>query len=175
MEHLRMALPDINYIVFNKVVPDGCSNKRPDCLIDCGTFSIIIECDEHQHSGYSTSCDNVRTMTLFRDLQNRPLIMIRFNPDSYTDINGVYHKRSLNVTDQGDVIPTEEWLPRFNQLVTIVKTKIETTVIPEAELTTIRLWYNGSDNVGLSVKSNNADEEYESDEESEDSDLDSID
>ena len=85
-DDLRVRFPDkdIN-MIFDKAVDGGCSKKRPDVLIDLLLYSIIIECDEGQHKNYE--CENKRTMQLFEDLENRPLILIRFNPDSYIENN----------------------------------------------------------------------------------------
>ena len=86
-DELRVRFPDkdIN-MIFDKAVDGGCSKKRPDVLIDLLLYSIIIECDENQHKNYE--CENKRTMQLFEDLGNRPLVFIRFNPDDYIN-NGV--------------------------------------------------------------------------------------
>jgi hypothetical protein len=68
---------------FDKKV-GACSKRRPDAFIDLLTHVLIIECDENQHGSYNTSCENSRTMELFVDFNNRPIVFIRFNPDTYT-------------------------------------------------------------------------------------------
>jgi hypothetical protein len=70
-------------IITDKKIYDGCSRKRPDIFIDLGYQVIIVEIDEEQHKNYS--CENKRIMELSQDLNHRPLIMIRFNPDEYID------------------------------------------------------------------------------------------
>lgn len=50
--------------------------------------SMIVEVDENQHETYDCTCENKRVMALFQDLGSRPLVMIRFNPDEYTTMNG---------------------------------------------------------------------------------------
>ena len=74
-------------MIFDKKV-GGCSLRRPDCYIDKFTHIVIIECDENQHR--DTSCENKRTMELFQDFGNRPIIFIRFNPDKYITKNQKY-------------------------------------------------------------------------------------
>jgi hypothetical protein len=74
--------------VHDKKVVDGCSSKRPDLLLDLGYMIIIIEIDENQHQFYDSSCESNRIMTISKDLQYRPIIMIRFNPDDYKSENG---------------------------------------------------------------------------------------
>lgn len=72
--------------VSDRVIQDGCSRKRPDLLLDLGYQVIIVEVDEEQHkrTSYDVSCENKRLMQLSQDLDHRPIIIIRFNPDNYT-------------------------------------------------------------------------------------------
>jgi len=44
---------------------------------------VIIEVDENQHIDYDCSCENKRIMELSQDLDHRPIVFIRFNPDEY--------------------------------------------------------------------------------------------
>jgi hypothetical protein len=69
--------------IADKIVSDGCSKKRPDLLLDLGYQVIIIEIDEKQHIDYECSCENKRIMELSQDVEHRPIIFIRFNPDDY--------------------------------------------------------------------------------------------
>jgi hypothetical protein len=69
--------------VSDKKVQDGCSKRRPDLLLDLGFQVIIIEVDENQHINYDCSCENKRLMEISQDIGHRPLVFIRFNPDSY--------------------------------------------------------------------------------------------
>ena len=62
----------------------GCSRRRPDLLLDLYTH-VIIEIDENQHTDYDCSCENKRLMELSQDCDHRPIVFIRFNPDSYLD------------------------------------------------------------------------------------------
>jgi hypothetical protein len=65
------------------IIKDGCSKKRPYLLLDLGYQIIIVEVDENQHDNYDSTCENRRIMEMFKDLQHRPIIFIRFNPDDY--------------------------------------------------------------------------------------------
>lgn len=69
----------IDNVTFDKKILGGCSKRKPDFFIDRLTHCITGECDENQHTDYS--CENRRSMELFQDLGNRPLVMLRFNPD----------------------------------------------------------------------------------------------
>jgi hypothetical protein len=48
-----------------------------------GSHIIIVEIDENAHTNYDCSCENKRLMELSQDINHRPLIFIRFNPDEY--------------------------------------------------------------------------------------------
>ena len=72
-------------IVSDRVIQGGCSRKRPDMLIDLGYQLIIIEVDENQHIDYDASCENRRIMELSKDVEFRPIVFVRFNPDEYTN------------------------------------------------------------------------------------------
>jgi hypothetical protein len=74
--------------VADKRVKDGCSGKRPDLLLHMGSYIIIVEIDENKHNGYDCSCEHKRLMQLSQDLEHRPIIFIRFNPDGYTNEKG---------------------------------------------------------------------------------------
>jgi hypothetical protein len=69
--------------VHDKPIQDGCSKRRPDLFLDLGYQIIIIEIDENQHLDYEDICENKRIMILSQDLNHRPIIFIRFNPDDY--------------------------------------------------------------------------------------------
>ena len=126
--------------VFDKIVDDGCSRRKPDVRIECYTHSIIIECDENQHKSISYNCEHKRMMELFQDLGNRPIIFIRFNPDSYTDKEGKKHKSCFNYKKSSTVMNKKEWKNRISELVKLIqKYYIE---IPEKEVTTKKLFFD---------------------------------
>lgn len=124
---------------FDKPIDNGCSMRRPDVLLDLLTHCIIIECDEHQHGSYL--CETKRSMQIFMDLGDRPLVVIRFNPDSYkingnkvdgcfkNNINGGY-KRNL-----------KEWRSRLDKLFSIIDYYIDPEHINK-EYTEEKLFYN---------------------------------
>ena len=88
VDKIKEKYPDFTWI-HDKKVEDGCSKRRPDLLLDMGDRIIIVEVDENKHTAYDCSCENKRLMEISKDLQHRPIIFIRFYPDSYIDKNGV--------------------------------------------------------------------------------------
>jgi len=82
-------------------------------------------------------------MELFQDLGNRPIVFIRFNPDSYLDQNNnkfascfKYHK----ITGVPIIANEKKWNSRLNTL----KSKIEYHIvnIPEKEVIIKKLYFN---------------------------------
>jgi hypothetical protein len=106
--------------VADKKVQDGCSRRRPDLLLDMGSHIIIVEIDENKHTEYDCSCENKRLMELSQDLQHRPIIFIRFNPDSYINQDGILIKSCWKLNRLGvmQVIKTKqiEWEERISIL-----------------------------------------------------------
>jgi len=72
-------------IIEDKKIKDGCSLRRPDWLVDMGSHVIIVEVDEDRHLKYDCICENKRIMEISQDLGHRPIVLIRFNPDGYTE------------------------------------------------------------------------------------------
>jgi hypothetical protein len=79
-------------IIHNKSIKKNNSDKsyRPDFLIDCNNFFLIIECDENKHRRYK--CEEVRMNNIIFQL-GLPCIFIRYNPDS--KINKITKHRVL--------------------------------------------------------------------------------
>jgi hypothetical protein len=151
-DELRVRFPDkdIN-MIFDKAIDGGCSKRKPDVLIDLLLYSIIIECDEGQHKNYE--CENKRTMQLFEDLGNRPLIIIRFNPDGYTEGSSGENNQKVEgcfipLTKIEDIhkkkfyeLNEKEWKRRVDILEEVIRGKMSDD-IPEKEVEEIKLFYD---------------------------------
>jgi hypothetical protein len=101
MLFLHGTIPDDERTKLNKSIGAECGGYRPDIYIDCGTFILVVEIDEHQHrsqyisrivdgvvtpmvvGSYSTECEFVRMMSIVSKEQ-MPVYFIRFNPDKCT-------------------------------------------------------------------------------------------
>jgi len=139
-QHLRGALMQFENLklIFNKQIDGGCSKNRPDVRIELLTHTIIIECDEEQHKQYS--CENKRVMEIFQDLGNRPLIIIRFNPDSYVDGSGKKNYGCFSTTKTGSLsLNQKEWDRRTKLLADRIN---ESHNIPEREVTLENMFYD---------------------------------
>lgn len=139
-DFIDKEFPDKN-IVYDRIIQGACSKRRPDFYMDCGTHNLVIECDEEQHEDYA--CENKRIMQLFLDGGSIPLVIIRFNPDSYIDETGnkvascFRNSRKVNVPVIDD---KKEWEKRLEVLKSTIDRYIET--VPEKEVTIEKLFYD---------------------------------
>jgi hypothetical protein len=101
--YITQRFPNIISIL-DKTIQWGCSKRRPDVYIDMGTHVVIIEIDENQHSSYEIICENKRIMEISKDINYRPLVVIRFNPDSFIDKDGVKFPTCWRNTKNGTVL-----------------------------------------------------------------------
>ncbi len=142
VDRITHAFPDFTWVA-DKRVQDGCSARRPDLLLDLGTHIIIVEVDENKHTDYDCCCEHKRLMEISQDLQHRPVIFIRFNPDAYEDINGNYIESCWKLNKQGVIcIPTNkesDWEER----IVILKRQIQYWINNPTEKTVeiIELFY----------------------------------
>jgi len=141
VQFIQSAYSELSWIYDKKIV-DGCSKRRPDLFLDLGYQIIIIEVDENQHVDYNVECENKRIMEISQDIGHRPIIFIRFNPDSYTE-NGIEHKTCW--TEIKNTISNEminEWNDRLNKL----KSTIDFWINPENKtdktIELIKLFYD---------------------------------
>ena len=142
MSDLIKTFSDLN-IIRDKIIAGGCSKRRPDGLIKLNDSNIIIEIDENQHNNESYSCDNKRTMSLFEDLGNSSLTIIRFNPDKYKTKENKIVKSLFSCTKstgQLKIVSQNNYNKRFNILVDTIKSQLN--IIPDKELNIIKLFYN---------------------------------
>lgn len=144
VEYIKEKIQHIDWIS-DKRVYDGCSRRRPDLLVDLGYQVIIIEIDENQHGEYDTTCENKRMMELSQDLQHRPMIIIRFNPDAYTS-NNVNYTSCWAMNSKGITTikksKTKEWLERLQTLETQVKYWMDPSHITGKTVEKISLYYD---------------------------------
>jgi hypothetical protein len=124
VEYITENFPGLTW-VNDKRIYGGCSGKRPDLLADLGYQVLILEIDEEQHSGYGTTCESKRIMQLSVDVQHRPIVFLRFNPDSYIDKHGKKVTSCWSVNKNGICVikktKNNEWRSRLEELSTHVK------------------------------------------------------
>ena len=113
----------------DKKIEGGCSKRRPDFLFDLFTHTVIVECDENNHDNYDTTCEIAKLNDTFTDLADRPIILIRFNPDKY-DGKSCFDR-------DGKIIITE-----WNRRIKILNKELEKAIkfIPEELITVKKLF-----------------------------------
>jgi hypothetical protein len=117
VEFLQTTFPHLT-LTADKKVEDGCSRRRPDVLIDFGDQVLCVEVDENMHITYDCSCENKRLMEISKDIGHRPLVFLRFNPDSYKNEKGVILRSPWGLDGRGlSVIKrATEWTRRLTVL-----------------------------------------------------------
>ena len=119
VDNVLKLFPNLTWIT-DKKVQDGCSRRRPDLLVDMGTHIIIVEIDENSHKSYDCICENKRIMELSQDLNHRPIIFIRFNPDEYINQEGKVIKSCWKLNKMGIIqimrSKQKEWNNRLQVL-----------------------------------------------------------
>jgi hypothetical protein len=106
---------------------------------------VVVEVDEHQHVDYD--CERRRVMEISKDLDHRPLIVIRFNPDRYTDGYGRRHKSPWTLTPKTKEPRVkvgkdkQEWESRLDRL----RSEIAETILDPSKKTLRerRMFYDG--------------------------------
>lgn len=101
---------------------------------------MIVEVDEYQHQRYSVDNEFRRMLQLFIDL-GIPAIFLRFNPDSYTNMNGdhvgpVYSGRKNSELKLNEA----EFRKRAEVLLAAMRQAITTK--PTHDVTAIYLFYS---------------------------------
>jgi hypothetical protein len=135
-------------MVHDRSIEGGCSQKRPDIFVDLGTHILIVEVDEYQHKrGNYSSCDNMRTMTLFQDAGSRPTVFLRFNPHGYVAANGVAVPSPWTKTkteQKPRVIDKHrtEWVARLQCLFERIEYWTQLEDFPRKEVTVEYLFYD---------------------------------
>jgi len=130
--------------VLDHRVNDGCSLRRPDILCDFGSHLVLVEVDENQHKQYNTTCEHRRIMELSQDVNHRPIVFIRFNPDGYT-VNGQHipspwsrHRATGHMRVGKN--KEKEWESRLNALKECIEQHSQT--VPEKMVSEHKLFYD---------------------------------
>ena len=122
--------------MYNKTIDGGCSRRMPDIYLDCGTHNLVVEIDENQHSNYS--CENKRIMELFQDGGSIPLVVIRFNPDTYIE-SEEKQIPCFSYTSSGQLKVESCFKDRFTRLSDMIERYSKEA--PTKEIKEIKLYY----------------------------------
>ena len=137
-DELNKHFPDYNW-VFDKTFSHrtflvGVSTRfRPDARTTQGDRVVIIEIDEQSHRGYLCAKEREREESFVKQNRNKTVVMIRFNPDEYTDYKGVRHPSCFtNATKDTQVTHVHpkrkaDWDTRIRELVNTVRNVLDPT------------------------------------------------
>jgi hypothetical protein len=144
VEFVMSVFPDVDWIA-DKIINGGCSKRRPDLILDLGYQILIVEVDEDQHNNYDCSCENKRLMQLSQDMEHRPIIFIRFNPDKY-EKNGITITSCWGKNEKGICVvkksKKDEWNQRLNVLKEHINYWIDPQNITNKTVEVIQLFYD---------------------------------
>ncbi len=105
------------------------------------TLKLNIYCHKGNLKSYTPECEIQRVNNLFTDLADRPIIFIRFNPDSYINSKNKLIKSCFEYTEDKELPKANKTLQsRLKKL----KKEIEKNInlIPNDHITTIKLFYD---------------------------------
>jgi len=120
-------------------IQGGCSKRRPDVVIDRFSHVVIVEIDEDQHKYYNKECEQQRINDLYQDFGYRPIVMIRFNPDSYSIFND-WTQRILGMFDKQKRKRKVEYELRINKLKEVLNKHVFN--VPKEHFTKEYLYYD---------------------------------
>ena len=122
----------------------ACSKRRPDIFIDILSHIIIVEIDENQHKEYDCTCENRRLMELSQDVDHRPIIFIRFNPDDYINDKNEKITSCFITNKQGFYTIKKSKINEWTYRLTVLKNEIEYWLTHKTEKTieVINLFYD---------------------------------
>ena len=124
VDQITQSFPDFTWVA-DKKIQYGCSRRRPDLLLDMGSHVIIVEVDENKHADYDCSCEHKRLMELSQDLQHRPIVFIRFNPDDYINQDGKLVKSCWKLNKFGVMQVMKTKQKEWNERIITLKKQIQ--------------------------------------------------
>ncbi len=132
-------------MILDKPIEGGRSRYRPDALLDVTTHCIIVEIDENQHSSYDNSVEDYRLHTLRNELGNRPLVVIRVNPDSFKPKDGNRVRGCFQRKPKTNTIVRLD--KEFKRRLAILMSTFETTIasVPCNDINVISLFFDEID------------------------------
>ncbi len=71
---------NIKFIHDKQISNECCLKYRPDFLIDCNSYYIILEVDEDAHTQYDKDCEIIRMNNIITSI-GLPTKFLRYNPD----------------------------------------------------------------------------------------------
>lgn len=121
-------------IIREKVV--GLRHLKPDYLIKRKNYNIIGECDEDAHRRYNAQVEEMRLTEIKEGLENKPLVVIRINPDKNSTEEGCFKFENGKIMINNEKI----WLKRRRELVKNINKYLKEK--PDRDLTLIMIGFD---------------------------------
>ena len=158
VDELKKHFPDYNW-TFDKKFSHrtfliGVQTRfRPDARTTQGDRIIIVEIDEQSHRRCLCATEREREESFVKQNLNKTVVMVRYNPDEYTDYNGVYHPSCFTNATKDNEVPhihpkrKAVWQARIQELVNTVRTLSDPTFTlppkqPDRPLLICELFYD---------------------------------
>jgi hypothetical protein len=141
--YMNGLIKKFSNLKLDKTIDGGCSKRRPDGFIDLLTHVLVIEIDENEHKSYDDTCNNKRTMELSRDVNHRPIVFIRLNPDAYTfDSKRIKGTFSLTKATGELKVQKKEFDKRLNSLIESVENHM--LIVPDKTISVEYLYFSNN-------------------------------
>lgn len=129
-------------IIFDNCINGGCSSKRPDILFKYNDYVIIVEVDENQHRYNDKIYEIERVNILMSDINDKKMVLIRFNPDSYKIKDKMVPSCWKMNKESGilSIINKKQWNIRLNKLKEEIDTYINMDIIDPFYV--VKLYYD---------------------------------
>jgi hypothetical protein len=92
-------LNNIEFIHDKQISNKCCYKYRPDFVIDCLYYYLIVEVDEYAHDSYDKECELIRMNNIQMSI-GLPTKFIRYNPDKKGIRKNIKQKELLNMVKE---------------------------------------------------------------------------
>jgi hypothetical protein len=134
---LKERFPDLEFH-FNQTI-QHCARK-PDATVYCDQHMLFIECDEKQHKTYDNLEESRRIMQIWEGYGKKPMIVIRFNPDSYKNKKGEKIPSCFYHYDKK--LDEQQWNTRISYLSKTIQKNLNPTFKDRPPIQVIKLYYD---------------------------------
>jgi len=130
-EFLEGAFPGYRWTFDRRLIG---TLKRPDARVCASDRVIIVEVDEDSHRTYTCSTERDRELEFYEHFKPRKIVLIRFNPDKYTDLDGetVVPGCFAWSTTRASTIVAPKQQAQWDARLAYLKEVIEMWALPEA-------------------------------------------
>ena len=112
------------------------THARPDGRTAAGARVLILEIDEHSHKAYLCSKERAREASFVEEAgKKKTVVIIRFNPDEYTDYAGKKHPSCFRMSGKENTVTVNpKQKKQYEKRLAELRNTIETVLDPDFEL-----------------------------------------